>query len=159
MCCRVAKVLARKAEGDSLTAKKLAPCSEIDDGVIGFHIQQAVEKSLKSVLSMKDVNYPMMAHDLDFLLSLATENAIEIPPKLTDSAWLTPWCTTYENGEASPGTLDRQHTIEIGEIAVSWCRNSIAQAPSGPCVDRISDKPPPPPPSVPGLGRPETRGL
>jgi hypothetical protein len=40
---------------------------------------------------------------------------------LTGTGWLTAWGTTYENGEASPGTLDRQHAIAIGSTAVDWC--------------------------------------
>ena len=118
---RVAEALARRAAGDLLVAETLGPCSDIDDAVIGFYAQQIVEKSVKVALALRDVDFPMMAHDLDLLLTLAADNDIEIPAELTGAAWLTAWGTTYENGEASPGTLDRQEVIAIGANAVAWC--------------------------------------
>lgn len=63
----------------------------------------------------------MMAHDLKFLLTLAANSGLEVPAELTSTGWLTAWGTTYENGEASPGTLDRRHALAIGGTAVDWC--------------------------------------
>ena len=150
-----AEALGKRAAGDLLVAETLGPCSDIDDAVIGFYAQQIVEKSVKVALALRDVDFPMMAHDLDLLLTLAADNDIEIPAELTGAAWLTAWGTTYENGEASPGTLDRQEVIAVGRAAVSWCDDLTSE--TGP--NREGENPPPPPPPVPGLGRPETRGL
>ena len=47
----VAELLAEKAGGDLLVAKKLEPYTDIDDDAIGFHAQQAVEKALKASLT------------------------------------------------------------------------------------------------------------
>jgi len=97
----------------------------------------------------------MMEHDLDFLLTLIADSDIEVPAELTGATWLTDWGTTYENGEASPGVLDRGEAIAIGSAAVSWCADLIgANDPN-----TGGDNPPPPPLSIPGLGRPETKGL
>jgi len=49
------------------------------DGPFGFHIQQAVEKLLKSLLSQLGVEY-RTTHDLDYLVSLL-ESAGEILPQ------------------------------------------------------------------------------
>lgn len=154
MSHRVAEALAERAASDLLVAETLGPCSDIDDAVIGFYAQQMVEKSLKVALALGDVGFRMMEHDLDFLLTLAANGDIEIPAELTRATWLTAWGTTYENGEASPGRLDRQEAIEIGAAAVSWCANLVGQGDP----NASGDSPPPAPPSVPGLGRPETKG-
>jgi HEPN domain-containing protein len=152
----VAETLATKASGDLRVARKLAASSDIDDGVIGFHAHQAVEKSFKAVLSLNDLDFPMMAHDLDFLLKLIAQSTVETPHDLIEVGWLTPWATTYENCEASPGQLDRRHTIQTAETAVDWCRALLNRSTLHPPADPARDKPPPRPPSVPGLGRPET---
>ena len=150
----LAAVKAGRESVNASAAKTLGPCSDIDDAVIGFYAQQMVEKSLKVALALGDVGFRMMEHDLDFLLTLAAKGDIEIPSELTRATWLTAWGTTYENGEAPPGNLDRQETIEIGAAAVSWCANLVGQG--DPNASR--DSPPPAPSSVPGLGRPETKG-
>lgn len=40
----LARVLARKAEGDAKAMRRLASDPEIDDEAVGFHAQQAIEK-------------------------------------------------------------------------------------------------------------------
>jgi HEPN domain len=127
--------------------------------VIGFYAQQAVEKSIKGALALRDVDFPMLAHDLKFLLTLAANSGLEVPAELTGASWLTAWAITYENGEASPGRLDRQHAIAIGSSAVDWCFAEAGSAPDG-REDGSSNavRSPPPSSSTPGLGRPETRG-
>jgi hypothetical protein len=39
----LARVLARKAEGDAKAMRRLASDPEIDDAAVGFHAQQAIE--------------------------------------------------------------------------------------------------------------------
>ena len=46
----LAELLLDKAEGDLAALRELLP-SAVDDSILGFHAQQAVEKSLKSVLA------------------------------------------------------------------------------------------------------------
>jgi HEPN domain-containing protein len=152
-----ADTLAKKATGDLHVARKLTPCSDIDDGVIGFYAQQAVEKSLKTALTLNGLDFPLMEHDLDLLLEFVAKGTVDAPQAVTDAGWLTLWATTYENCEAPPGKLDRRQAIAIAEIAVSWCCGLLDHAPPGQREDQAGDKPPPPPPSVPGLGRPETK--
>lgn len=59
----LAKVLARKAEGDARVARKLAPDPDIDDEAVGFHAQQAVEKWLKAVMALRGLEEARI-HDL-----------------------------------------------------------------------------------------------
>lgn len=75
-----------------------------------------------------DVDFPMMTHDLDLLLTLASDEGMELPLEIIGTTWLTPWATTYENGEAQPGRLDRRQTIAIGDAAVRWCLAELASA-------------------------------
>jgi hypothetical protein len=96
----------------------------------------------------------MMEHDLDVLSGLCAETGLEFPDELTDIGWLTPWATTYENAEDPPGALDRVGAIAVSKAAVDWCQTLVGEATSAP-----RKQPPPQPSPIPGLGRPETRGL
>ena len=48
-----ARVLLRKAEGDSRAAEQLAKSPSQALWIVGFHAQQAVEKALKAVLASR----------------------------------------------------------------------------------------------------------
>ncbi|HEX3733995.1 MAG TPA: HEPN domain-containing protein [Solirubrobacterales bacterium] len=74
----VAELLARRAAGDLKVAQKLSPDPEIDEGAIGFHAQQAVEKALKVALTLGGIDFPK-THDLEFLVGLASRHSIEVP--------------------------------------------------------------------------------
>ena len=49
-------MLLRRANGDLSVCRALGADMEVDDGPIGFHAQQAVEKALKIALVLADVN-------------------------------------------------------------------------------------------------------
>ena len=124
----VAELLASKAAGDLLVAQKLAPDPEVDDDPVGFHAQQAVEKALKVSLTLRGTDYPK-THDLDFLVALAGKNEIALPAGMADVGWLTPWAAEFRYDDAPlDTTLDRDQAIEISEMAVTWCRDLIAEA-------------------------------
>jgi HEPN domain-containing protein len=75
----LAKVLARKAEGDAKVARKLAPDSEIDDEAVGFHAQQAIEKWLKAVMALQGLEEARI-HDLGRLLEILGKAGVDLPP-------------------------------------------------------------------------------
>jgi HEPN domain-containing protein len=75
-----AQVLLRRAESDLRACRKLAADEAMGDDVVGFHAQQAVEKSLKAVLVLAGVPFPR-THDLDFLLARAEGHRLEVPPR------------------------------------------------------------------------------
>jgi HEPN domain-containing protein len=47
--------------------------AELDDAIVGFHVQQAIEKSLKAWITAVGAEYPFI-HDLSLLLETLTEN-------------------------------------------------------------------------------------
>jgi HEPN domain-containing protein len=75
----LAKVLARKAEGDSKAIYKLASDSEIDDEAVGFHAQQAIEKWLKAVMAPHGLKEARI-HDLGRLLEILSVAGVDSPP-------------------------------------------------------------------------------
>jgi HEPN domain-containing protein len=71
-----AKELLQKATNDLIAAQATFATGKAFDTVC-FHAQQAVEKSLKTILALHDVEYPRR-HDLDELIELVRPLAPEI---------------------------------------------------------------------------------
>jgi len=85
----VADVLLRRADSDLRACRRLADEPDMEDDVVGFHAQQAVEKAVKAVLVLHGVDFPR-SHDLDFLLARADGHGLRIPDLIEDAEWLTP---------------------------------------------------------------------
>lgn len=75
----LARVLARKAEGDAKAMRRLAPDPEIDDETVGFHAQQAIEKWLKAVMALHGLE-EVRTHDLGRLLVFLGQAGVDPPP-------------------------------------------------------------------------------
>ena len=75
----LARVLARKAEGDAKAMRRLASDPGIDDEAVGFHAQQAIEKWLKSVIALRGLGEARI-HDLGRLLEILEEAGVDPPP-------------------------------------------------------------------------------
>lgn len=120
----VAGLLARRAAGDLRAAQTLAPDLEIDEGVVGFHAQQAVEKALKVSLTLRGVDFPK-THDIDFLVGLARRHEIVVPSEIAAAGWLTPWAAEFRYDDAPLESLDRGLAVDIAESAVTWCSERI----------------------------------
>ncbi len=120
----VAELLARRAGGDLKVARKIAPDPEIDEGPIGFHCQQAVEKALKVALTLEGVDFPK-THDLEFLVGLAGRHAIDVPEDVVAAGWLTPWGTDFRYDDQPLHSLDRKIALELAKGAVDWCEGLL----------------------------------
>jgi HEPN domain-containing protein len=123
----VAELLAGRAAGDLKAARKLSPDPEIDEGIVGFHAQQAVEKALKVALTLEGVDFPK-THDVDFLVGLAGEHSVEIPDEVAGAGWLTPWAAEFRYDDEPLDSLDRDLALEVAANAVAWCGGLLDDA-------------------------------
>jgi HEPN domain-containing protein len=124
----VAELLLGKAASDLSAARVLAGDPAQQDDVIGFHCQQAVEKSLKAVLAVRGFEIPR-THDLDLLTRLVVRGSAEVR-ELTDAKVLTPWAvaTRYDDIDA---TLDRAEALALAEKCLGWARERLEQVREG----------------------------
>ena len=113
----LAELLLDKAEGDLAALRELLP-SAVDDSILGFHAQQAVEKSLKSVLAMRGVAYER-THDLEYLMEMLDETDVEPPVPADQLAWLTQWALRFRY-EAEVPELNRSQALALAERAHAW---------------------------------------
>ncbi len=60
----------------------------VTDAIVGFHCQQAVEKSLKAVLAASGADFPF-THDLGGLIELCEGAGTPVPATLEDADRLT----------------------------------------------------------------------
>lgn len=72
-------VLARKAEGDAKAMRALASNPEIEDDAVGLHAQQAIEKWIKAVMALNELDEERI-HDLGRLTELLDDAEIDLPP-------------------------------------------------------------------------------
>lgn len=69
------------AADDEFMARSLLSIEGVTDAGLGYHTQQAVEKSLKAVLALQSVEFPY-THDLGGLVRLCRTNDIDVPEGL-----------------------------------------------------------------------------
>ena len=122
----VAGLLLRKAASDLSAARALARDADQQDDVVGFHAQQAVEKSLKAVLAVRGFEIPR-THDLDLLTRLVARDSDDAAGALAGAKDLSPWAvaTRYDDIEA---TLDRDAAIGVAEKSLIWARERVEAA-------------------------------
>jgi HEPN domain-containing protein len=120
----IPRVLLGLARDDELAARALLPVEGVTDAILGFHAQQAVEKSLKAVLALRAVEFPY-THDLDGLLELCQKNVLDVPKALCNVDRLSPYGVQLRYGSISPGDLDRAQALRWAAAAVEWARGII----------------------------------
>ncbi|MFN3480672.1 MAG: HEPN domain-containing protein [Thermodesulfovibrionales bacterium] len=85
---------------------------EIRPQLLLFHLQQAVEKFLKSVLSFHGIKYPKV-HDIEELIELCEENNIILPSYIESLIDLTPYAVEFRYGLMIEELLDLRHYYEL----------------------------------------------
>jgi HEPN domain-containing protein len=129
-----AELLLRRANGDLQACRVLTKDADIDDNIVGFHAQQAVEKAMKVVLVLADADLPL-THDLKFLLRQLREIGAEPPEDISQTSWLTPWAAELRYDE--PIALDRAAALRAAESATDWAGSLLVDA-KRPQLDPIS---------------------
>lgn len=113
-------MLLNRADGDIALVRTVLDDCGILDAIVGFHAQQAVEKSLKAVLAASEVRYER-THALDYLIGLVEANGIDAPAELlTEAEALSGWAVEfrYETDDEPP--LDRGATLALIEDIRRW---------------------------------------
>jgi HEPN domain-containing protein len=136
----MAAMLLGAAADDEFMARSLLPIEGVTDAGLGYHTQQAVEKSLKAVLALRSVEFPY-THDLEGLLRLCQTNDIDVPEGLSEVGDLSPFAARLRYGAALPAPLDRGQALEWAASAVEWARGRIEM--KEPPKDAGSDAPQP----------------
>ncbi len=121
----LARVLARKAEGDRKAMRRLASDAEIDDESVGFHAQQAIEKWIKAVMASRGLP-EVRIHDLTGLLDILEAAEIEPPPGSDRFEFLTLYAVPLRYDEMlEVGPLDRGAILALIDEVGDWAARLI----------------------------------
>jgi HEPN domain-containing protein len=115
--------LLRSARADLRALNALAADAKQANEIIGFHAQQAVEKSIKAVLVASGIEIPH-THDLSFLLDIVAKHAVATPESVAQADWLTPWAVAARYG-TSEASLERKTAVAVADDAVDWAATAI----------------------------------
>jgi HEPN domain-containing protein len=124
----LARVLLALARDDDIALRALIDGKGVSDAVIGFHAQQAVEKSLKAVLAAQALEFPY-SHDLDGLVELCVDAGVEVPSDLSGVEALSPFGVQFRYGAFEPARLERKQAVRWSEAAVTWAARVVDQLP------------------------------
>jgi len=130
--------LLHKAEQDEAAMSRLLPDADLDDEIIGFHAQQAVEKSLKAWLSHLGIDYPKV-HSLETLLELLNAQGHALPPLLDNVSQLTPFATVfrYEDLPLS-SSFDRADALRLVRGVLAHVKSIVMDNVSETCSPNLS---------------------
>jgi len=81
---------------------------EIREQILLFHLQQAVEKFLKALLSFQHIEFPKI-HDIEELIELCEESKIDLPSWAIELVKLTPYAVEFRYGFLIEEVLDINH--------------------------------------------------
>jgi len=124
-----ALLMMAKAAEDQYALEQLASDDNVSNSVIGFHAQQAVEKSMKAVLTDRAIQY-RRTHDLWELLDLLQEHNISLPPEAEKLPNLTPYAAELRYGRLPPDPEDTQHfdrewALNCVRLVKGWAESVI----------------------------------
>ena len=107
-------VLYIKATADIQLAKMAisAGDKDIDDATIVFHLQQAAEKPLKSLMAFNGIHFEKV-HDLTLLIKECADNGISLPEYSSRFSILNPFAILGRYGIISSGEIDLVEWLKI----------------------------------------------
>lgn len=119
----LARLMIQKAQQDFEAAKNFSESKKIADEIIGFHAQQAIEKSLKAILTRAGVEFEY-THDLVSLFEEVEKLGHKPPAKSEDVEDLTPFAVQFRYTVFSDEEpLDRQAAIQLAEKFIGWAKD------------------------------------
>jgi HEPN domain-containing protein len=122
----LARKLLKRADDDALLVRRVLDVPDIADAILGFHAQQAVEKSIKAVLAAREIEYGK-THQLHYLIRLLDEHEIEAPSFVADAVELNPWAVEFRYEDDDEPPLDRHATLSFIEDVRRWAGAAVEQ--------------------------------
>jgi len=126
-----ARLLLEKADEDVRALQLLAKEPGGVPAAVGFHAQQAVEKSLKAVLVSRGIVYPR-THDIKALLKLLDRHEIHAPPDAKGLDTLTPYAGQFRYDVLPPegddeSSLDARWAVACARRTREWAEGFVSE--------------------------------
>ena len=111
-----------KSWQDISAVKEMADNDLVSDEIVGFHAQQSVEKMLKALLCLNEVEF-RKTHDLRELLDLCADNQIILHDDFERTDELTSFAVQYRYDFFMSGdSYDREDSKELIVRLYEWTK-------------------------------------
>lgn len=104
--------------------KRISKKVSYDD--LCFECQQAAEKAIKAILIFYDLPF-LKKHDIDYLLDLAKEAKVDVPPAIKETSFLSEYATdTRYPGNYDPANNKEYKTaLRAAQKVLKWAKSII----------------------------------
>ncbi len=138
----LARLLLQKARQDLDLVVRVADTEAVADEIVGFHIQQAIEKAIKSALTRLGSQYEF-THDLSILYRQAENNGLTLPASIDVVEELTVFAVQFRYllYQEEQG-FDRSAGLTLAENFVEWA-DAIIELPAQSSPENNADNQPP----------------
>ena len=122
-----ASFLLQKAHHDEVLVQEVLNAEHVADEIVGFHCQQALEKLLKALLSLRGVRY-RKTHDLRELMDLLNDAGELLPSDLQDIDVLSPYASLFRYEAMPPSaSLDRRQALDMVQRLRKWVEAKMGE--------------------------------
>lgn len=120
------EMLINLAEGDIILVRKNVGDEEIRENILLFHLQQAVEKLVKALLSWQNVIFPR-THDIEELLELCMREGIRLPEYVEEFSELTPYAVEFRYTLVDEEPPNAEHFLRLTESFLQFVRGQTGR--------------------------------
>lgn len=113
-----------KAKQDLVLVEQVINNPDVANEIKYFHLQQSVEKALKSFLSFKGIQFPK-THDLEDLIDLAGENRASLPESVNILAELTPYAVEFRYALIVDSLHEPEYYLEQVREFIKFVENTF----------------------------------
>jgi HEPN domain-containing protein len=121
-----ARRLLRIADRDYQTFKILRNHPEAELAPTCFHAQQAVEKALKAVLTVKQIDF-RRTHDLEELANLLDDIGMAIPFTPREFRRLNPFAIEFRYDDESIALITRDEVDRLTQCTLTWATEIVSE--------------------------------
>ena len=113
--------LLRLALRDSDTFDLLLPLPKATMAAMGFHAQQAVEKALKAVCTLRNIEV-RRTHDLAALAQALVVDGATLPISVDEFRTLNPFAVEYRYDDEITSPMTREELSDIVAKVLAWAQ-------------------------------------
>jgi HEPN domain-containing protein len=117
----LARLLLQKARQDLVLVTNVGDSEAVADEIIGFHVQQAIEKAIKAVLTRLGIQYEY-THDLSLLYQQAESAAANPPANLEMIEEFTAFAVQFRYTLYQTPNFDREVGARLAEDFIEWAQ-------------------------------------
>lgn len=126
----LARLMLHKARQDYQAVHSLLPQTVVADEIVGFHVQQTIEKSFKAVLIRHGVDYDY-THDLAALYEQIEVVGLHPPVPLDTVDNFTPFAVRFRYMPLEgPVEFDRVANAALAEAIITWAHQVVETPPN-----------------------------